>query len=649
MLREASAVPTPRRADSGSARIARFTRRRGLVVDQDDEVFAAGLPQAMRAPGARQDRGTRRDVHGLAIQRHRAGAAEDVVDLVLLLLVQADARSRLERALAKHQPQLRHLAEERITDRLPAAVMRAGLVLRDLGIVFDDVATRRGLLHGDRVQAGTEEDQETWRRQLVSWLMASVTAWSRRCQWIAVRCAAHDSPRPLAHAPRSACRPSIACSSCRRRRSARSIAAWSSSGAPVFTVDGRYTARGWTEWTEGFVYGAALLQFDATGERAFLDLGQAAHAVADVAAPHARRRARSRLQQRQHLRQPVAAGARTAHRRRRRGAIHFYELALKVSGAVQARRWTRLPGGGFIHSFNGAHSLFVDTIRSLRALALSHQLGHRLSDEQDVQVNLLERLVQHARATAQFSVYFGTGRDTYDVRGRVAHESLFNAANGTYRGPNSQQGYSPFSTWTRGLAWAMLGFAEQIEFLETLERRADRRRIARRGRRVDARCGARDVRLLHRSRRVRRRHSLLGHRRARTVGDARTGAIVTPIRSTTTSRWTAPRRRSPRKGCCGSATCSIAGARTASATRRPDCACSTRCSTPRARISVSRRSPGTDPACDLSPAQRLGPRAEGFEDSPRRVVPVGRLSRARSGVVREATGDRRAVSHLLRR
>ncbi len=62
-----------------------------------------------------------------------------------------------------------------------------------------------------------------------------------------------------------------------------------------------------------------------------------------------------------------------------------------------------------------------------------------------------------------------TGRDTYDVRGRVAHESLFNAANGTYRGPNSQQGYSPFSTWTRGLAWAMLGFAEQIEFLETLE------------------------------------------------------------------------------------------------------------------------------------------------------------------------------------
>ena len=84
-------------------------------------------------------------------------------------------------------------------------------------------------------------------------------------------------------------------------------------------------------------------------------------------------------------------------------------------------------------------------------------------------MNLLERLLQHARATAEFSVYFGKGRDTYDVRGRTAHESLFNAANGTYRGPSSQQGYSPFSTWTRGLAWAMLGFAEQLEFLETID------------------------------------------------------------------------------------------------------------------------------------------------------------------------------------
>ena len=40
---------------------------------------------------------------------------------------------------------------------------------------------------------------------------------------------------------------------------------WSpSQGAPVFTIDGKYTSRGWTEWTQGFQFGSAILQFDAT-------------------------------------------------------------------------------------------------------------------------------------------------------------------------------------------------------------------------------------------------------------------------------------------------------------------------------------------------------------------------------------------------
>jgi hypothetical protein len=141
---------------------------------------------------------------------------------------------------------------------------------------------------------------------------------------------------------------------------------------------------------------------------------------------------------------------------------------LKLSGAVQTRRWTATKDGGYIHSFNGPHSLFVDTIRSLRSLALAHYLGHTMMDEGDRQISLLERLQQHAIATARFSVYYGEGRDAYDVRGRVAHESIFNTADAHYRCPNSQQGYSPFSTWTRGLAWAMCGFAEQLEFARAI-------------------------------------------------------------------------------------------------------------------------------------------------------------------------------------
>src|SRR3990170_3877372 len=55
-------------------------------------------------------------------------------------------------------------------------------------------------------------------------------------------------------------------------------------GAPVFTVEGKYTARGWTEWTQGFQYGSAILQFDATGDAAFLDLGRSL--TVKAMAPH---------------------------------------------------------------------------------------------------------------------------------------------------------------------------------------------------------------------------------------------------------------------------------------------------------------------------------------------------------------------------
>ena len=45
-------------------------------------------------------------------------------------------------------------------------------------------------------------------------------------------------------------------------------------GTPVFTSAGRYTTRGWTEWTQGFQYGCAILQYDMTGDRRFLRIGR---------------------------------------------------------------------------------------------------------------------------------------------------------------------------------------------------------------------------------------------------------------------------------------------------------------------------------------------------------------------------------------
>src|ERR1700682_4201910 len=141
-------------------------------------------------------------------------------------------------------------------------------------------------------------------------------------------------------------------------------------GAPVFTVEGRYRARGWTEWTQGFQFGSALLQYDATGDTAFLELGRAR--TVERMAPHL-----THVGVHDHGFNNVSTYGNLwrldRERRIEEGEWErrFYERALKASGAVQARRWTTLAGGGFIYSFNGAHSLFVDTIRSLRALALA--------------------------------------------------------------------------------------------------------------------------------------------------------------------------------------------------------------------------------------------------------------------------------------
>ena len=51
----------------------------------------------------------------------------------------------------------------------------------------------------------------------------------------------------------------------------------------------------------------------------------------------------------------------------------------------------------------------------------------------------------------------------------MVHESIFNTKDGNYRCPSTQQGYAPFSTWTRGLAWVLCGYAEQLEYFATLK------------------------------------------------------------------------------------------------------------------------------------------------------------------------------------
>jgi unsaturated chondroitin disaccharide hydrolase len=268
----------------------------------------------------------------------------------------------------------------------------------------------------------------------------------------------------------------------------RSIATtWDSArGTPVFTVKGRYTSRGWTEWTQGFQFGMAFLHFDATGDKEMLQLGRektVRHMASHVSHVGVHDHGFNNVSTYGNLRR-LMLEAKIPYNP---DELNFTEIALKVSGAVQAARyattayrapWSPVPTapatsglvpGGYLYSFNGPQSLFADTIRSLRSLVVAHQLGHVLMGEGDKPINLLHRAIEHAATTARFNVFFGQGRDSYDVRGRVAHESIFNRNDGQFRCPSSQQGYSPFTTWTRGAAWVICGFAEELEFLDVVE------------------------------------------------------------------------------------------------------------------------------------------------------------------------------------
>jgi len=239
-----------------------------------------------------------------------------------------------------------------------------------------------------------------------------------------------------------------------------------SAGTPVFTADGKYTSRGWTEWTQGFQFGNSILLSEATDDKALLAYGR--ESTVKYMAPHV-----SHIGVHDHgfnnvstygnLLRLMAQGTTEYNP----WEAEFYTLALKVSGAVQASRWTELGGGkGYIHSFNGPHSLFADTIRSLRSLALGHELGHVLMGEQDSKNSLLDRLVAHADTTAKYIVYYGEARDTWDLRGRTVHEAIFNTVSRVFRNPSTQQGYAPFATWTRGLAWIIAGYPEELQWLD---------------------------------------------------------------------------------------------------------------------------------------------------------------------------------------
>jgi unsaturated chondroitin disaccharide hydrolase len=241
------------------------------------------------------------------------------------------------------------------------------------------------------------------------------------------------------------------------------LATWTSvKAAPIYTENGIWTRPGfiWTDWCPGFYAGMMWLAYERTGEAKWRE----------VAEEYTRR-----LEPRKFDRDVHDLGfifMSTANR--------WYNLlpegdptrrwlkdVLITAGTIQSFRWKETGEDHYIYSFNGPQSLFIDIMMNIRLLFRAHELG---GEEE-----LYRKAVTHARTTEKYLVR-KAGTRLVDGDGKVIHEAIFNPVRGEFRNLSSQQGYSPFTCWARGLAWAMYGytdaylFTQEPFFLETAER-----------------------------------------------------------------------------------------------------------------------------------------------------------------------------------
>lgn len=118
--------------------------------------------------------------------------------------------------------------------------------------------------------------------------------------------------------------------------------------------------------------------------------------------------------------------------------------------------------GGYLASFVGPHSLFIDVMMNI---GLVLWVANQTNDETLRQIGL-----EHCRTTQRYLVR---------PDGSTAHEGLFYAETGQFVRQSTHQGWREDSTWSRGQAWALYGFTAayrlggQPEFLATAQRCAD--------------------------------------------------------------------------------------------------------------------------------------------------------------------------------
>jgi len=197
---------------------------------------------------------------------------------------------------------------------------------------------------------------------------------------------------------------------------------------PMYTVGGKWNREGerWTHWCEGFFPGILWLLHRSTGDESWLAPARALS---------------RRLEPRQHDRTVHDLGflffstyLREYHLT---GELHLRDVLIQAGRTLALRRQQ----GGYLCSFLGAHSLFIDLMMNV---GLIFWAARETGDEA-----LLRVATEHCRTTARYLVR---------PDGGTAHEGIFDSETGQFLRQSTQQGWSADSTWTRGLAWALYGF-----------------------------------------------------------------------------------------------------------------------------------------------------------------------------------------------
>jgi unsaturated chondroitin disaccharide hydrolase len=204
---------------------------------------------------------------------------------------------------------------------------------------------------------------------------------------------------------------------------------------PLYTQGGKWHLSGdrWTNWCEGFLGGQLWILHEMTGSSGW--------------------------------RQKAEVYSRLIAERRFDRSVHdlgflfmstwkrWYDLTgdetlrqgLIEAGQTLAKRF--MPAGGYLCSFLGPDSLFIDIMMNVRIIFFA---AKETNDPA-----LWEIARKHCDTTR---------RRLVRGDGSTAHEGMFDLQSGEFLRQSTQQGWRGDSCWARGLAWAMYGFSSVYEY-----------------------------------------------------------------------------------------------------------------------------------------------------------------------------------------